>query len=144
MIFNKFVLRYLATKWLAHFVALVLMVAMVLETPSLIISAFEANAWWIGKAFSIPLWAIEQCCSLLNLSSAAKITQVVEAIRTGAGQAYGLLVGMIDNIAALVPGSLGAQVEAGIRAVLAEGWILVLEISLLLRVGVALLIRARR
>lgn len=108
-------LKFFAVKAAALAVALSVLGALWFLAPEVILAGFDLNLVWIAEVWGriYPLLPSEVSISL----------DVVE-------RAYASLVTVVQTVTQLLPEVTARQVEAATRAVLGEGWILVVEIAL--------------
>ncbi len=111
--------KYLVLKWSTLGVAALVIGVVWVFLPHLLITVFDFNTVWLGAIWS---W-IEPV-----LPSEASVP--INAVQT----IYASLIATIHGISSLLSDHMAAQVEAAARGFLGEGWIVVVQLAIVLRV----------
>lgn len=111
--------KFFAIKAAALVVALVVIGVTWFVAPEVLIAGFDANLVWIGE-----LWGF--IYPHLPLEASVPLDAVEKA--------HAAIVTVVQTVAKLLPEETAPRVEAATRAALGEGWILLAQIALPLRI----------
>ncbi len=130
-------IRYWAIRWLPVILAVPLVGMAALLVPEVVLVAFDANAvWtpWVGAGFE----AVGEKLIAPHLLPGA--WEAISGALDGIRAVYGALVTGIHALATKLPPEYGARTEVFVRGYLVEGWLLVAEVAVVLRLFVARLV----
>lgn len=112
--------KYIVWKWVTLLVSLIFIIGIWLKVPSVLISVFNWNTVWVAA-----LWG------WLEPHLPSEATIPIDAVQN----VYAAMVMLIQNVTKLLPDLTAQQVEVATRGFLGEGWIVVVEIAIILRIA---------
>ncbi len=110
--------EYLVTKWLAFVLAVVAVLAVWWFAPAVLTMGFNLNLLWVNAIWGVTYGYLPQ-----------EVVLPLEGVQA----VYGGLVMAIQAFAKMLPSTAALQTEAAARAILGEGWLLLVEVSIFFR-----------
>jgi hypothetical protein len=123
-------LRYWMLRWMPVVGALVLVYLLAFGFPKLVLWVFWLNGLWTPYAVAVFEWVGEKAIApALPENVWLGIVNMLAGIRS----AYNGLMFLVHATAQALPTDSGLRAEAFMRAYLAEGWLLVAQVAMLIR-----------
>jgi len=123
-------LGYLILRWIPIILAIPVLGLAAIFVPGVVLSLFDLNALWVPIVAS---WVRTMAESLTAAYVFPGAWKAINGLVDGVSALYKAFVTTIHALTSRLPKEYGAQSEVFVRGYLVEGWLVIAEISAVLR-----------